>query len=71
MKIAIIGADGQLGSDLVKVLDKKELLPLYYPDFDVTKPKEARAQIEQLKPEILINTSAYHRVDDCEDNRQK
>ncbi len=71
MKIAIIGADGQLGSDLVKVLDKKELLPLYYPDFDVTKPKEIRAQIEQLKPEILINTSAYHRVDECEDNPQK
>ncbi|MFQ5722748.1 MAG: SDR family oxidoreductase, partial [Candidatus Aminicenantales bacterium] len=71
MKIAVIGADGQLGSDLVKVLDKNQLLPLYYPDFDVTKPEDVRGQIEQLKPEILINTSAYHRVDECEDNPQK
>ena len=71
MKIAIIGADGQLGSDLLKVLDGHQLLPLYYPDFDVTKPKEAREQLSQLKPEILINTSAYHRVDECEDNPEQ
>jgi len=71
MKIAIIGADGQLGSDLLKVLEGNQLLPLYYPDFDVTKPKKARTLLSQIKPEILINTSAYHRVDECEDNPEK
>ncbi len=71
MKIAIIGADGQLGSDLLKVLEGNQLLPLYYPDFDVTKPKKVRTLLGQLKPEILINTSAYHRVDECEDNPEK
>lgn len=68
MKIAIIGADGQLGSDLMKTLQDSELLPLYYPDFDVTKPQRAKDILHQIQPEILINTSAYHRVDECEDH---
>lgn len=68
MKIAIIGADGQLGSDLMKTLKEEELIPLYYPEFDVTKPEKTRETLRRLKPEIVINTAAYHRVDECEDN---
>lgn len=71
MRISIIGADGQLGSDLMKTLKEDNLLPLYYPEFDVTKPKKARDALAKLQPEILINTSAYHRVDECEDNPQE
>lgn len=72
MKVAIIGADGQLGTDLLKELKEgNEILPLYYPDFDVTKPEIAKEILTQIKPEILINTSAYHRVDECEDNPEE
>ncbi len=71
MKIAVIGADGQLGSDLMKILKDHELMPLYYPTFDVTKPGEAKKILSKLKPEIVINTAAYHRVDECEDNPQE
>ena len=70
-KIAIIGADGQLGSDLVKSLHENEIFPLYYPDFDVTKPDQARDALFPLRAEVVINTAAYHRVDECEDNSQK
>jgi dTDP-4-dehydrorhamnose reductase len=66
MKIAIIGADGQLGSDLLRRLDKDELLPLFYPDFDVTAPVEARRTLTAWEPDCVINTAAYHRVDECE-----
>ena len=71
MKVALIGADGQLGSDLMKALKDHDLLPLYYPDFDVTKPAVAKEILSKLKPEIVINTAAYHRVDECEDNPQE
>lgn len=67
MRIALIGADGQLGSDLLKTLDKDEVTPLYYPDFDVTEPRKVRAVLEGLRPEAVINTAAFHRVDECED----
>lgn len=68
MRIAIIGADGQLGSDLVKFLSKHDLFLLYYPDFDITKPEDAKKILLKIHPEIIINTAAYHRVDECEDN---
>lgn len=66
MKIAIIGADGQLGSDLVLRLKGDHLLRLYYPDFDVTRPEAARQTLTAWAPECVINTAAYHRVDECE-----
>ncbi len=70
-KIAIIGADGQLGSDLVKSLKAHKIFPLYYPDFDITKPDPARKALSRLKAEVVINTAAYHRVDEAEDNPQE
>ncbi len=71
MKIAIIGADGQLGSDLMKALDIEKPFPLYYPDFDITKAQKTRKVLSKLSLEVVINTAAYHKVDECEDNPQK
>lgn len=67
MRIALIGADGQLGSDLLKALSGQEVTALYYPEFDVTRPDEARARLAAAVPEVVINTAAFHRVDECED----
>ena len=68
MRIAVIGADGQLGSDLVKILGRDEVIPLYYPEFDVTRAERVRTVFWDLQPEAVINTAAFHRVDECEDN---
>ena len=68
MRIAIIGADGQLGSDLVRTLAGDEIFPLYYPEFDVTRPDIMRSILQDLRPDTVINTAAFHRVDECEDN---
>lgn len=70
MRIAIIGADGQLGSDLVMTLRQDEVIPLFYPEFDVTEAQKTREVLRQLHPEVVINTAAFHRVDECEDNPQ-
>lgn len=70
-RIAIIGADGQLGSDLIKSLKAYKIFPLYYPDFDITKPDQTREALSRLKIEVVINTAAYHKVDECEDNLQQ
>jgi len=66
MKIALIGADGQLGTDLMKVLPPSGLTPLLYPEFDVTRPEVVDSVLSGLRPEVVINTSAFNRVDDCE-----
>ena len=71
MRVVIIGADGQLGSDLVKSFKGDRAFPLYYPDFDITKPEGAKEILSHLKADIVINTAAFHRVDECENNPQK
>jgi dTDP-4-dehydrorhamnose reductase len=70
-KIALIGADGQLGTELAKVLDDQEIYSFYYPEFDVTEPVKTSKTIRSLLPDVIINTSAYHRVDECEDHPEE
>ena len=64
----IIGADGQLGSDLVPALNKHTLFPLTYPDFDILNFDQASGMFHDLDPDIVINTAAYNKVDDGEEN---
>ncbi|KUK16996.1 dTDP-4-dehydrorhamnose reductase [Thermococcus sibiricus] len=68
MRVAVIGANGQLGSDLVEVFsnDKDfEVIPLTHKDLDVT-DFESLKILKEIKPEVIINTAAYVRVDDAE-----
>ena len=68
MRVAIIGASGQLGTDLVEVFGEDssfEVLPLTHKDLDVTRPETLKL-LRDIKPEVIINTAAYVRVDDAE-----
>ncbi len=67
MKVVLIGADGQLGSDLFRTLGDERLSPLYYPVFDITRSDECRAVLREIRPDVVMNTAAFHRVDECED----
>jgi dTDP-4-dehydrorhamnose reductase len=64
--IALLGANGQLGHDLQRVLHAHNVSPLTRKDFDVTDHARTRAVLMDLRPDVVINTTAYHRVDDCE-----
>lgn len=68
MKILVIGANGQLGSDIVKVLNSEEVIPLTHKDIEVADEISVRNVITFYKPDIVINTAAYHNVRDCEKN---
>src|SRR5512136_1887503 len=71
MRIALIGADGQLGTDLLTTLSGDDVAPLYYPEFDITRTDQAGSRLADLRPEVVINTAAFHRVDECEDNPEQ
>lgn len=68
MKILIIGADGQLGADLGKIIPGGEQIPLTVKDIDITNREQTFQIIKKYSPDMVINTAAYHRVDDCEDH---
>jgi len=69
MKVAIIGANGQLGSDLVKAFGE-DAIPLTHEDLDVTEFESLKI-LKDLKPDVIINTAAYHKTDECEENPEK
>ncbi|MHC4197985.1 MAG: SDR family oxidoreductase, partial [Planctomycetota bacterium] len=65
-KIAIIGANGQLGQDLVKVFKGDGTVALTHKDIEIVNQRRAEAVLGRIKPDVVINTAAYHRVEDCE-----
>jgi len=71
MRVIVIGANGQLGTDLVKVLDDWDLVPLTHADLDICNFVYTRKVVEDTKPDIVINTAAFNRVDDCEEEVSK
>lgn len=63
----IIGSNGQLGTDLAPALADFRVTGLTHADLDVTDAARARDVLARLVPQVVINTSAYHKVDVCED----
>ncbi len=73
MKVAVLGAGGQLGSEFVKQLGD-EAVPLYHsqpPAVDVCAPQVLMAVFEKLRPSWVVNTAAFHNVDECERSPEK
>jgi dTDP-4-dehydrorhamnose reductase len=66
MKIALLGANGQLGHDLLPALNFHEVKAFTRNEMDVTDFSRTRELLLDTRPELILNTTAYHRVDDCE-----
>ena len=68
MKAAIIGANGQLGSDLCRVLAAQgiSVIPLLHRDLDVSDAAQVDRILESSRPDVMISTAAFHKVDQCE-----
>lgn len=66
MKVALIGALGQLGNDLCRELNSNEVVPLTHADIEVSDMDSVKRALNKHQPDVIINTAAFHRVDDCE-----
>lgn len=70
-RVAIFGSTGQLGTDLVEVLQCSgnfDIIPLAHEDADCRDAEAVRRVVFRYNPQIVINCAAYVRVDDCEDH---
>jgi dTDP-4-dehydrorhamnose reductase len=64
-KIAIIGAHGQLGSDLCR-LWKDRAAALTHADIEITDPDSIAVALDPVAPQYVVNTAAYNAVDRAE-----
>ena len=71
MKVLVTGANGQLGTDLCKALQDLNVIPLTHNDIEISNMVSVKQVFGKYQPDIIINTAAYVRVDDCETNQDK
>ena len=83
MKILVSGANGQLGKELTRMLDtgfaeigeipytlkNAEVIKADIDDLDITNINATISFIENIKPQVIINCSAFTNVDLCETER--
>jgi len=70
-RYVLIGAAGQLGSDLVRAFDGAgALVPLTHRDIDILDPARTTETLAALRPTHVINTAAWNLVDRAEDEPQ-
>ena len=68
MQIVVLGATGQLGRELVRVLPAADTVALGHADLDVTDHAAVATRLRLLRPAVVINATAENRVDAAEDD---
>ena len=67
MRILLIGATGQLGSDLLRNNPGHDILAPSRAVLDLDRPEQAAGHISAFRPDVVLNCAAYHDVPGCED----
>lgn len=72
MKVLVTGVGGQLGFDVVRVLNEQHInnLPCDRSAFSLTDFEAARKAVSDYKPDAVIHTAAYTAVDKAESEKE-
>lgn len=73
MRLVIIGGAGQLGFDLAEVLRDagEDVVSLTRSELDITQSSALGEKLFHYYPDVIINCSVYHPVDECESNPER
>ncbi|HZL83071.1 MAG TPA: sugar nucleotide-binding protein, partial [Candidatus Deferrimicrobium sp.] len=67
MKLFVVGANGQLGSDVVRLLSPTVEVTAHIADeLDITDRAALRQAMEASRPEVVVNCAAYTAVNRAE-----
>jgi dTDP-4-dehydrorhamnose reductase len=62
----VVGAGGQLGTDLMRVLDGHDVVGLTRGDLDITDADAVARTVAAVVPSVIVNAAAYTAVDAAE-----
>jgi dTDP-4-dehydrorhamnose reductase len=73
MSVTIIGADGQLGHDLVRAFANhgEKVVGLTHEDIEVSDLASVDSALGHSRQHIVVNTAAFHDVEVCEQDPQR
>lgn len=68
MRVAVIGGNGQLGKDVAAafVAAGDEVMALDHAAIEVSSLESVKQSLNQIHPELVVNTAAFHQVEKCE-----
>jgi len=68
MKVAVIGALGQLGCDISTLFEENgdSVYKLDLDDVDISNRDSVNSIMKDIVPDLIINTAAFHHVEKCE-----
>jgi dTDP-4-dehydrorhamnose reductase len=68
MTVVVIGANGQLGTDVVAAFQAvgESAVGLNHADLDISSLEWTRHTLDSLRPSVVVNTAAMHHVENCE-----
>ncbi|MDO8500610.1 MAG: dTDP-4-dehydrorhamnose reductase [Gemmatimonadaceae bacterium] len=68
MKVAVVGANGQLGADVVLAFRQAgdEVVPLDHEDVEVSDESSVVSALSNASPDLVVNTAAMHNIEKCE-----
>ena len=68
MKVAVIGATGQLGVDLCRVFSAQgaTVFALTHREIDVSASGQVERVLSAIEVDVVISTAAFHKVEECE-----
>jgi dTDP-4-dehydrorhamnose reductase len=68
MRIAVIGANGQLGTEVSEEYRKagEETTDLTHAEIDISSLESTRSALSCIRPAVIVNTAAMHHVENCE-----
>jgi dTDP-4-dehydrorhamnose reductase len=68
MRVAVLGANGQLGTDICAafVKNRDEVAALTHSDLELNSASSVQVTLSAANPELIVNTAAMHHVEKCE-----
>jgi len=72
LRVLVMGAAGQLGSEVSQVLrSDHEIVAATRDKADITDLPEVLSLVDKVSPQVIVNAAAYTDVDGCEKEREK
>jgi len=71
MRILVLGSNGQLGSEILRVMQEHDLITATHAQIEISQSARLVEFASRVRPEAIINAAGYTDVDGCESSRER
>ena len=65
-RVLVTGASGQLAASIIRAFSDRDVIAHTHATLDVTDGEAVLREIEDARPDLIVNCAAFNQVDDAE-----